>query len=55
MKIRRLVFREIAYRKLTFGLAALGVLTAVGCLVAATTLLHSHDLGTDRIRLMRRH
>ncbi|HUW85079.1 MAG TPA: FtsX-like permease family protein [Phycisphaerae bacterium] len=53
MRIRRLSFREIAYRKLNFSLAVLGVLMAVGCLVAATTLLRSHDLCTDRIMSVR--
>jgi ABC-type lipoprotein release transport system permease subunit len=47
MSVWRLVLREIAYRKLNFGLAVLSVLTAVGCLVAVLTLLRLHDLRTE--------
>ncbi len=46
MSIWRLVFREVLYRKLNFGLAVLAVLVAVGCLVAELTLLRAHDLRT---------
>src|SRR5436853_4877185 len=49
MSIWRLVFREIGYRKLNFGLAILAVLVAVGCLVAVLTALELHDLRTEEI------
>lgn len=53
MSIWRLVLREIAYRKLTFGLAVLAATLAVASVVAAVTLLRLHDRTTDDI--MRRH
>src|SRR6267142_7054221 len=49
MTVRRLILREIHYRKLNFALGVLCVLVAVGCLVAALTLLHAHDLRTEEI------
>src|SRR5262245_5257400 len=49
MSLWRLVTREILYRKLNFALALLSVLTAVGCLVAALTLLRRHDLQTEQL------
>ncbi len=42
MRLRRLVAREIRYRKLDFGLGVLAVTAAVACLVAVTTLLDAH-------------
>jgi len=49
MTIRRLVLREIGYRKLSFALAVLSVVVAVGCLVGALTLLKAHDARTGQI------
>ena len=49
MDIWRLVTREVRHRKLTFALAVLSVLIAVGVLVAELTLLRGHDLRTERI------
>jgi putative ABC transport system permease protein len=42
MRLRRLVAREIRYRKLDFGLGVLAVAAAVACLVAVVTLLEAH-------------
>src|SRR5262245_65701626 len=53
MSIWRLVIREIAFRKLNFGLALAAAAAAVACLVALAVSLRLHDLGTDEI--MRRH
>src|SRR5262245_22933090 len=53
MSIWRLVIREIAFRKLNFGLAMAAAAAAVACLVAVAVSLRVHDLGTDDI--MRRH
>ncbi len=49
MTIWRLVFRELSYRRLHFGLAVVSVLVAVGCLVGAVTLLRAHDVRTEQI------
>ena len=49
MDIWRLVTREVRHRKLTFALAVLSVLIAVGVLVAELTLLRGHDLRTEQI------
>jgi putative ABC transport system permease protein len=49
MSIWRLVFREIAFRKLNFGLSLLAATMAVACLAVVVTLLHQHDLVTDEI------
>jgi putative ABC transport system permease protein len=42
MCLWRLVAKEIAYRKLDFGLGVLAVVAAVACLVAVMTLLRAH-------------
>ena len=49
MSVWRLVLREIQHRKLNFGLGLLSVVVAVGCLIGSLTLLHAHDLRTERI------
>ncbi len=49
MNIWRLVLREIAHRKWNFVLGLLSVSAAVGCLVAALTVLQAHELRTDEI------
>jgi len=49
MSLFRLVAREILYRKLNFALGVLSVVAAVGCLVAAVTLLEAHDARTEQI------
>jgi hypothetical protein len=49
MSLWRLVTREILYRKLNFALAVLSVLVAVGCLVAALTMLRQHDQQTEQL------
>jgi ABC-type lipoprotein release transport system permease subunit len=49
MKLSRLILREIAYRKLNFGLGVFAVAVAVGCLVAELTVLRRHDLQTEEI------
>jgi hypothetical protein len=49
MSVWRLIIREILYRKLGFALAVLSVIVAVGCPVAALTLLRLHDAGTERV------
>ena len=49
MTIRRLITREILHRKLSFVLSVVSVVVAVGCLVAAVTLLHAYDLRTEQI------
>ena len=49
MTVLHLVIQEIRHRKLSFALSVLAVLVAVGCLVAAVTLLRAHDIRTDRI------
>lgn len=42
MTLRRLICKEIAYRKMDFVLGVLAVFVAVGCLVALWTLLQAH-------------
>lgn len=49
MNWARLILREIAFRKLNFGLAVLSVAAAAGCLVAQLTLLRVHDAQTTRL------
>ncbi len=49
MTARRLIVREIAYRKLNFALAVLSVTAAVACLAAVVILLRGHDLRTEEI------
>jgi len=49
MTVWRLVAKEIGYRRLNFALGALGVLVAVGCLVAVLTLVEGHRLRSDQI------
>jgi hypothetical protein len=49
MSVWRLVLREIAYRRLSFALAVLAVVVAVGCLVGELTLLRLHDLQTEEM------
>jgi putative ABC transport system permease protein len=49
MSVWRLIVREILYRKLSFGLAVLAVLVAVGSLVAVRTVLERHDAETQHI------
>jgi len=44
-----LAAKEIAYRKLNFGLGLLSVVVAVGCLVGALTLLSVHDARTRQV------
>ena len=49
MSIARLVVREISHRKINFLLSALAVAAAVACVVAQLSLLHRHDLATEKI------
>ena len=49
MTVWRLVVREILYRRFSFGLGALSVIVAVGCVVGQLTLLRTHDVQTERI------
>lgn len=49
MSIWRLVFREMAHRRLAFVLAVLSVFIAVGVLVAQMSLLKAHDIHTAEI------
>jgi putative ABC transport system permease protein len=49
MTIRRLILREIGYRKLNFSLAVLSVAVTVACLAALVILLRLHDLRTEEI------
>ena len=49
MKIWGMMWREIAFRKLNFGLALFSVSTAVACLVGTLTLLRADELRTDRL------
>lgn len=53
MNWARLILREIAFRKLNFGLAVLSVAAAAGCLVAQYTLLRVHDKQTERLMAAR--
>ena len=49
MKLLHLVKKEIGYHKLTFVLGLLSVVVAVGVFVSLLTLLHAHDIQTERI------
>jgi len=49
MNLRRLVFREILHRKLSFSLGVVSASTAVACLVAELAILQKHDARTDQI------
>ena len=49
MNVLRLSLREIAHRKLSFGLGLLSVMVAVGVLVGAVTMLNGHDLRTEQV------
>ena len=49
MNVWRLVKREIRYQKLNFAMGLLSVTAASGGLVAALTLLESHDRRTSQI------
>lgn len=49
MNLRRLVFREILYRKLNFSLGVLSASLAVACLVGEVAILHQHDARTEQI------
>src|SRR5262249_5911646 len=49
MSLRRLVVREILFRKLNFCLGVLAATVAVGCVAGALALLRRHDLDTERI------
>ena len=49
MKIWGMMWREIAFRKLNFGLALFSVSAAVACLVGTLTLLRADELRTDRL------
>ena len=49
MKIWRLLFKEILYRKLGFILGLISVAVAVACLIGSLTLLKIHDLHTQEI------
>jgi len=49
MSVFRLSIREIAHRKLSFGLGLLSVMIAVGVLVGAVTMLSGHDLRTEQV------
>lgn len=49
MNLRRLVLREIGYRRLNFLLGVLSVTVAVACLTAALAILDKHDRRTEQI------
>jgi putative ABC transport system permease protein len=49
MRTIHLIYREIAHRKLPFGLGVAAITVAVACLVAEVSWLRLHDLRTDRI------
>lgn len=49
MSLWRLVFREIAHRKLNFVLCLCSIAVAAACLTASTTLLRAHDVRTTQI------
>jgi hypothetical protein len=49
MSIWTLMIREIAYRKLNFVLALVGVAAAVGLLIGVLTCLHLHDARSEEI------
>lgn len=49
MNIRRLVFKEIAYRKVNFALSVVCVAVAVASVVGAMVVLKGHDIRTGEI------
>jgi putative ABC transport system permease protein len=49
MSTAHLILREILHRKLNFLLAAFSVAAAVACVIAQLSLLHRHDLATEKI------
>ena len=49
MRPARLIFREIAHRKLSFCLGAMSVAVAAACVVGGITLLRGHDILTDQL------
>jgi len=49
MRTAHLILREILHRKLNFLLAAFSVAVAVACVIAQLSLLHRHDLATEKI------
>ncbi|OGV62331.1 MAG: hypothetical protein A2283_10425, partial [Lentisphaerae bacterium RIFOXYA12_FULL_48_11] len=49
MNLRRLIFREICFRRVNFLLGVLSVGVAVAGLIAALSILHKSDLRTDQI------
>lgn len=53
MKIWGMIWREIAFRKLNFGLALFSVSAAVACLVGTLTLLQADEQQTDRLLAMK--
>ena len=52
MSIWRLIAREITYRRLNFGLAAVAVLVAVASVVGVLTLLKGHHVRAERIEAL---
>jgi putative ABC transport system permease protein len=54
MNIWRIIWAEIRYRKLNFGLAVVAVAIATGCTVGVIFLLRLHDLSTHRLLEERR-
>lgn len=49
MRVVRLIFCEILYRRLNFALGVLSVVAAVGSLVAALAVLQAHDRRTEEL------
>jgi ABC-type lipoprotein release transport system permease subunit len=49
MNIARLIFREIAYRKINFILAVLSVAVGTAAVIVVFSLLKKHDLETEKI------
>jgi ABC-type lipoprotein release transport system permease subunit len=54
MSIWQVIWREIRYRRLNFGLAVVAVAIATGCTVGVMLLLRLHDLATGRLLEQRR-
>jgi ABC-type lipoprotein release transport system permease subunit len=54
MSIWQVIWQEIRYRKLNFGLAVVAVAIATGCAVGVMLLLRLHDLSTHRLLEERR-
>ena len=54
MNIWRIIWAEIRYRRLNFGLAVAAVAIAAGCTVGVVFLLRLHDLSTHRLLEERR-